>query len=177
MSTTPLHNKRSKKRAPQEYSKASANPPSENQLDDLQEDQDIPNNKISDLQDEPEADQEPGKEDEQQPQMTPMSDEDEDMRPNLEEETVSTLSNPTQIIMSEEEDQGEYKLENKVLKRFKPLREDELVECGYLSDDQFERLRLAEGSCLILHTLVLFFSIIYVSTKTAIQIRLCLNSD
>lgn len=53
----------------------------------------------------------------------------------------------------------------KILNHFQPVGEFDLVECGYESDDQFEKLRLVEGSCLILNTLILFFSIVYVNLK------------
>ena len=52
-------------------------------------------------------------------------------------------------------------IEGKILDRFLPVQEDELVECGFDSDNQFERLRLIEGSCLVLNGLIFIFSIIY----------------
>ena len=59
------------------------------------------------------------------------------------------------------DDNNSYANRKKILNRFQPVQEDEIVECGYESDSLFEKLRLIQGSCLVLNVLILIFSVIY----------------
>lgn len=49
----------------------------------------------------------------------------------------------------------------KLLNYFVPVREDELIECGHDSENQFRRLKNIEGSCLILNSTILVFCFLY----------------
>lgn len=49
----------------------------------------------------------------------------------------------------------------KILTRFVPIKKDELVESGYESKVQFQRLKVVELSCLVLNVIIFVFSIVY----------------